>query len=642
MADNAEAADADQPNEVATAEGEDVPTGPTHEPFSQRMHSIIKARQLSNGLRHQDYLKYRKYCSNRLRTIYVGLNFKHGKHRYKPVAWPSPADLNDVRYLEMLLMTSERAWSHAMQLKADMAVAMEFCNYTRKKSLRKFNKAVHWARKLVEEAKVHADQRTLMEADAYYNYMKGICTLEKTMHDEALETLSRAFRLYEQLSIASDQEERVIFKERSEALAPMIRECRYHLGMGYTGADMEEDDAAQAPIGELSDFTYRGSRLAIPSPEMKARLERCMTLTTDFEVPASDDRIVVIKTYNGFFKSYSETMQEIHDELLTAGGHGQTSAWRRLEAFAREMSVCMNLERNLLLLRNQMDQLGTREDVSDSAVSRQTFKVEKGIKYCDLLKEDIESIQEMPDTSEHISDMLTAYAMVVRNCRCLFMALCFLSVGKLQESAAVFDLLHARLGDGGLGDALEEPLGRVHSLFEYVQQCTMPLCGKWRCKALAELCRHEVLKKRKEKQDAENPPMVAEDTAEAAPAEADKAKQEKEPDKPKEKEKEKESDKSKDKKAAASRQDDKTKKKAAKPATTAPPLKLVEFPPQVREIAVKPLLLDLAFHCIQAPVLEEAAQEMKGPDSGPEKKGIIGRVAGGIGSRIGGLWGGRK
>lgn len=639
------AEDDDEPNEDAD-EAEEVPTGPQHEPFSQKMHSIIKARQLVNGLRHHDYSKYRHYCTRRLHTIYAAVKYKHAnaKGRYKAPVWPAAAQLDDVRWLEMLLMTAERAWSYAMQLKGEMAVAVEFNNATRKKSLRRFNRAVHWAEKLFEEAKVHADQRTCLEADAYYHYMYGTFILEKTNHNEALDKLTRAFRLYEQLSIASEQEERDIFKERSEALAPMIRECRYHLGMGYTGADMEKADAEDAPIGETSDLKYRGSFLAVPSDEVKARLQQCLSICSDFEVPDHGDRIHVIKKYDELFTTYSANMKEIHNDLLTAGGEGQTSAWRRLEAFAREKCVCMNLERNLLLLRNQMDKLDKKEEVNDSVAGRKVFKVEKGIKYCDLIKEEIETIQELPDTSEQISDMLTAYAMVIRNCRCLFMALCFLSVGKLQESAAVFDLLHARLGDGGLGDALEEPLGRLHSLFEYVQQCTLPMCGKWRCKALAELCRHEILKKRKEKEEpAPAPTPVDEEGEPAAAGAAESQAKDKEGEKPKAKAKAKEKGAdSKDKKAAGGAA---AKKGARKPKPVIPSLALVEFPPRVCDIACKPLLFDLAFPCITAPNLEGEDDSKQTGGEGPQKdgsKGIIGRVAGGIGSRIGGLWGGRK
>lgn len=604
MGDEGETPDAAPDAADAPEAGEEGPKGITHEPFSQKMHSIIKARQNANGLRHNDHMRYRQYCCRRLRRLFVQLNFKHGRGRWKPAVWPE--EVKDVRFLELLLMNAERAWSFGMQLKGDNASSKTYCSRLRKRATRRFGKAVNWACRLEKLAKEHADQRTHLEADAYYHYMWGSFLLEKEKHTEALEKLSRSRRAYEQLSIASEQDESALFKERVGQLAPMIRECRYNLGMGYTGDDVEDDNAPKASSagGALSDLSYRGSGLAVPSEKLKVQLLKCVSLTQDFADMKDAESAVVIDKYGELSAQFGDVLREIHSDLIDAGAEGQTSEWRKLEAFARELSISMNVERNLLLLRNHLSKLETRQDVSDTNESRKHFKPEEGIRFCDLLKADIESLQELPDTSEAISETLTAYAFVVRNCRCLFMALCFVSIGKLQESAAVLDLLHARLGDGGLGDALQEPLARVHPLFEQVLQSLMPLVSVWRCRGLAKLCRQEVARKAKEKEAAEKP-ADEEDAAE---------------------------ERSKEKDAT-------TEKKAA--ATTAPKqeqLKLAEFPPTLREMACKPLLFDLAFPCIRPPDFEA----MMAPKGQGGKKGIIGRVAGGIGSRIGGLWGGRK
>merc|ERR1719247_1769241 len=145
--------------------------------------------------------------------------------------------------------------------------------------------------------------------------------------------------------------------------------------------------------------------------------------------------------------------------MITATGKDKTAdgpseaEWRLLEAFARELSICMNIERNLVLLWNHLVKLDSLEDIS-SQEARKTCRPEEGMRFCDLLKEDLESLRELPETGTSISEGLTAYTSVVQNCRCLLLALCHKIVGKPLESAALLDMLRGRVEDTALGDAL--------------------------------------------------------------------------------------------------------------------------------------------------------------------------------------------
>jgi signal recognition particle subunit SRP68 len=100
---------------------EEAPTGPTHDPYSMKIFSVAKAHQSANGLRHNDHLRYRQYCSRRLRRLRNTLRWKNGRGRNKQV--PFPGDFKDVRFLEFPLVCAERAWSYGVQLKADNAAS---------------------------------------------------------------------------------------------------------------------------------------------------------------------------------------------------------------------------------------------------------------------------------------------------------------------------------------------------------------------------------------------------------------------------------------------------------------------------------------------------------------------------------------
>merc|ERR1719162_1338054 len=145
--------------------------------------------------------------------------------------------------------------------------------------------------------------------------------------------------------------------------------------------------------------------------------------------------------------------------MISHASEGQGDDWRMLEAFARELSLSMNVERNMVLLWNHFTKLEQVEDIA-APESRKICRPDEGMRYCDLLKEDIQGLKDLPETSESVSLTLSAYLQVVMNCRCFFLALCNLVLGKTLEAAALMDMLHARVSDGGVGEPLEDPLGR--------------------------------------------------------------------------------------------------------------------------------------------------------------------------------------
>merc|ERR1712032_294275 len=102
--------------------------------------------------------------------------------------------------------------------------------------------------------------------------------------------------------------------------------------------------------------------------------------------------------------------------------------------------------------------------------------------------EDIGSLRELPKTTDSISETLTVYSTLFRNCRCFFLALCNSSVGKSLEAAALMDMLHARIDDSESIKQLPEPLSRLHPLVTRVHQGFPSRVAQWRCLGLAQLC----------------------------------------------------------------------------------------------------------------------------------------------------------
>ena len=79
---------------------------------------LAKTSQMKNGLRHQDYRRYRQYCTRRLRRIrknnQVRFMYANPKGRDYEFHEVKPEDVKDARFIIIPLMMAERAWSYAM------------------------------------------------------------------------------------------------------------------------------------------------------------------------------------------------------------------------------------------------------------------------------------------------------------------------------------------------------------------------------------------------------------------------------------------------------------------------------------------------------------------------------------------------
>ena len=163
---------------------------------------LAKTSQMKNGLRHQDYRRYRQYCTRRLRRIrknnQVRFMYANPKGRDYEFHEVQPEDVKDARFIIIPLMMAERAWSYAMELKQDN----ENDEFPRKyfHMKRRLTKAARWSSTLKNLCAVVGDARTALEAEAYEAWMHANLTLENEDWSGAVEKYMHAREVYEQLS----------------------------------------------------------------------------------------------------------------------------------------------------------------------------------------------------------------------------------------------------------------------------------------------------------------------------------------------------------------------------------------------------------------------------------------------------------
>lgn len=74
-----------------------------------------------HGLRHNDFQRYRGYCSRRIARVRKALKFVQGdRKRYTKKVVTADILKDEGKFLQIPMMTAERAWAYAMQLKFEM------------------------------------------------------------------------------------------------------------------------------------------------------------------------------------------------------------------------------------------------------------------------------------------------------------------------------------------------------------------------------------------------------------------------------------------------------------------------------------------------------------------------------------------
>ena len=230
------------------------------------------------------------FCARRLRSLYKGLKFLHGKGRYQKRKLDAVM-VTEPRWLLIPLMSAERAWAQAMEIKReneDRALP-----HRRHHSVRRLAKAGAWAAELARLAAETCDARGALEAEAYSAWMGANALLERESDWARAHALfSRARKLFLELAKVGDLDSQALCGAMAEEIEPSVRFCAYRLqraGGGAGGAGAADDlDAgellsprAAAGGGEGGAGGLLASKLAALQAEAQA--QRAAQTSASFE-----------------------------------------------------------------------------------------------------------------------------------------------------------------------------------------------------------------------------------------------------------------------------------------------------------------------------------------------------------------------
>jgi signal recognition particle subunit SRP68 len=147
-------------------------------------------------------LRYRGYCARRIARVRKSTKLVQGEKK-KFIKKEVDVDniAKDSKTLQIPLMSTERAWAYAMQLKFEMNTEPRK-KYHMVNRLRKAAKEAEKLDALVAEAGERCDARTKLETKAYAAWIKGTLLFELQQWKEAAADLTAARAIYEKLASA--------------------------------------------------------------------------------------------------------------------------------------------------------------------------------------------------------------------------------------------------------------------------------------------------------------------------------------------------------------------------------------------------------------------------------------------------------
>ncbi|KAM4595526.1 signal recognition particle subunit SRP68 [Fundulus diaphanus] len=421
---------------------------------------IIKESQQQHGLRHGDYQRYRGYCSRRLRRLRKTLGFKMG-NRHKFVGKKITVDiLSDNRYLLLVLMEAERAWSYAMQLK------QEANTEPRKKFhlLARLRKAAKHSEKLEKLCESHrVDAKTKLEAQAYTAYLTGMVHFELQEWKLAMEAFNKCKTIYEKLASAFTEELALLYRQRVDEISPNIRYCAYNIGdqnaindlmqmrlTGGGGGMMAEKlealitQARTKQAATMSEVEWRGR--TVPVKIDKARIFLLGLADNEAAIAQAVNEETKEHLYETLLAECRDTIQAVREELKSEAKQrerssdnegGKVSNLQFLHSYLTYIKLCTLVKRNESMAHTLQAKL--KETGADE--NKRGPRPQDLIRLYDIILQslaELSTLQGLEDDHTFQKEV-SLKTLVYKAYRCFFIAQSYVLVKKWSEALVLYE-----------------------------------------------------------------------------------------------------------------------------------------------------------------------------------------------------------
>jgi signal recognition particle subunit SRP68 len=549
--------------------------------FSLEILSKIKSNQMQHGIRHGDYNRYSQYCTKRMHRIRKKLKFHHGARFKKKSILPET--VIDVRFLELVLLFSERAWAESMSLKeVDQSVNPRAKHH----ASRRLAKSSKWAKHLVLLCNAKGDPRTVLEAESYSAWLWGNVLLENEQWGEALENLVKAKTVYVELGKIGSPDQQLLCQERVEEIEPTIRYCKFNISQEGGSIDTESlvkmksetesnqsldllkskldtvlNDARKHQAKSMKEILWKGERLPIKNEALRILIVKANDIISELHSMKSGEK--KRELYASISIQYNDALKLVHTDMKKPQ-EGKTLLY--LEQFLNFSIVEQTFQRNLELANDLEGEL-TKADKKEAL-----HIADEIVRAYELLIANITDMKETKEFDEQGTKEYAAQILSYKAIRCYYVGISYLKAEKWLEAIALFKRSESQI-DTTLKhhDAVTNKDTKLIAKLEFIRNQAIGNCTLSHSQGLLKLM----------KEKEENTPLSNSSQSTSTTNE------------------------SKGQKFLLNHQEEYTAFIGDNDR------KLIQFPPNYEPISCKPLLLDIAVEHIKFPDLTERKVEQK-------------------------------
>eukprot|EP00347_Sterkiella_histriomuscorum_P021997 403332041 len=285
---------------------------------------LVKSSQNQNGLRHNDYGRYHKYCIRKIYRMRKSLKFTQGRKQYsQKLVTPAEASRNN-KYLLLVIFKCEANWASAMQMKqvisgqgAAQAKASQDPNlqalFNRNPNRVKYHarkrlqKAYATAKDLQKVASESLDGYQQKEVEAYVASMLAVYEMEIKDYKNAMDNLLKSKIVYEKISQYKDSLEAIIYKEKISQIDTLLRLCSFSLkGMQNKEEEQKHLDSLIQNYPQKKELEEQ--IIKVKSDTRKEQIEKIDEITyNNKSVPLKTEKLKQV------FKRVESHMHEIQE-----------------------------------------------------------------------------------------------------------------------------------------------------------------------------------------------------------------------------------------------------------------------------------------------------------------------------------------
>ncbi|KAI8081834.1 uncharacterized protein B0P05DRAFT_508635 [Gilbertella persicaria] len=389
----------------------------TQEPMVVDVLNLINDARMTYGLRHQDYQRYREYCTNRVRRLRQILKLTQSNNKTNNARKALPEKFDDARYLHLYIYETERAWAYAMELKQESANSID--TRSRHHLVKRLKRASQHAEQLYALCqKQKVDNYTVLDVKAYTSSMKGYLFFEQQQWQEALSQFIESRTIYNRFAQNNQPEKEALCYAAMDEIDPNIRFCAYKL-------QLEQD--VEKLVSEHHDSSLDAQLNQVISESRQQQPLTWREKTVQIKHPALAEAIQKAQENNSWTETEKLAKKAVkEDKEATAKVTSSRSAkatedLQFLFTFVEYHAFGSLIQRNLKLVA-------------------QADKPQQAIQLYDDILKNIEYMWELPNVKDDMAfdGELNVLSLYYKGCRCVHVAHAYSNMKKTPESLALY------------------------------------------------------------------------------------------------------------------------------------------------------------------------------------------------------------